>query len=168
MTAGAARLDGGARLDPADPRDPAALDCLARYYAELASRFAQGFDVSLSRDPEAGAMLPPRGLFLIAWAGDLPVGCAGLKGLGPGEAEVKRLWVAPAARGQGLARRLMAALEQHAAGAGITRLLLDTNSALGEALALYRATGWTPIARYNDDPYPDIFLEKRLPGVPVG
>ncbi|TBN41898.1 GNAT family N-acetyltransferase [Paracoccus subflavus] len=150
------------RIMAADPRDTTARECLDHYYGELARRFRQGFDVSLSRDPEAEDMLPPRGVFLVAWSGGQPVGCAGLKGFGRGEAEVKRVWVAPAARGQGLARRLMDEIEARAAGLGIHRLMLDTNSALTEALALYRNTGWTEIDRFNDDPYPDRFFEKRL------
>ena len=149
-------------LKPEDPRAPAALHCLGRYYDELARRFDQGFDVSLSCDPEAGDMMPPRGVFLIAWSDDLPVGWAGLKGHGGGTAEVKRVWVAPAARGLGLARRLMASIETAARAKGVTRLLLDTNSRLPEAVAMYRHSGWTQIERFNDDPYPDVFFEKRL------
>ena len=90
-------------------RDPAALHCLGQYYGELARRFARGFDVSLSCDPEAADMMPPRGVFLVAVAEDMPIGCAGLKGRPDGtSAEVKRVWVAPSARGLGLARRMMA------------------------------------------------------------
>ncbi|MTD99124.1 GNAT family N-acetyltransferase [Paracoccus sp. YIM 132242] len=159
---GPSGLPAAARIAPADPRDAAARDCLRQYYDELARRFPQGFDVSLSRDPEADDMVPPRGVFLIAWSGDLPIGCAGLKGLGRGEAEVKRVWVAPAARGHGLSRRLMDEIEARAVDLGIHRLMLDTNSTLAEAVALYRKTGWTRIDRFNDDPYPDMFFEKQL------
>ena len=45
---------------------------------------------------------------------------------------------------------------------GIATLRLDTNSALPEAAALYRKTGWREIPRFNDDPYPDLFFEKTL------
>lgn len=77
-------------------------------------------------------------------------------------AEIKRLWVCPSARGLGVARRLMAAAEAAARDLAITTLRLDANSALTEALALYRRTGWVEIDRFNDDPYPDFFFEKRL------
>ena len=77
-------------------------------------------------------------------------------------AEIKRLWVSPAARGLKLATRLMTRTEQIARDLGITTLRLDTNSALPEAAALYRNTGWSEIARFNDDPYPDMFFEKNL------
>jgi len=149
-------------VEEADPKGGPARACLQAYYDELARRFASGFDVARSRDPDAAEMIPPRGTFLLAWADGLPVGCVGLKGDGGDLAEVKRLWVAPAARGQGLARRLMAAVEDAAHQLRIRVLRLDTNSALPEAIQLYRKTGWIKIPRFNDDPYPDVFFEKRL------
>lgn len=149
-------------VEEADPGSEPAQACLQAYYAELAQRFASGFDVRRSRDPDAADMVRPRGSFVLAWSDGLPVGCAGLKGSGGELAEVKRLWVAPAARGLGLAHRLMAAVEDTARELGIRVLRLDTNSALPEAIALYRKTGWTEIPRFNDDPYPDVFFEKRL------
>jgi len=149
-------------IEQADPRGAPARACLQAYYDELGRRFRAGFDVSLSRDPDADDMQPPRGAFLLAWSDGLPVGCVGLKNGGTQPAEVKRLWVSPAARGLGLARRLMDAVEDAARALGLPLLRLDTNSALPEAIALYRRTGWTEIPRFNDDPYPDVFFEKRL------
>ena len=149
-------------LETADPASEAARACLQAYYDELARRFASGFDVALSRDPDAADMRPPRGSFVLARRDGLPVGCVGLKGHGGELAEVKRLWVAPAARGQGLARRLMQCVEQTALQLGIRVLRLDTNSSLPEAIGLYRSTGWVEIPRFNDDPYPDVFFEKTL------
>jgi len=145
-----------------DPRSTEARYCLGEYYGELARRFAQGFDVARSRDPDAQDMCRPRGAFLVAISDGLSVGCVGLKGTGGELAEIKRLWVAPSARGLGLARRLMDAAESAARTLGITVLRLDTNSALPEAGQLYRTSGWREIARFNDDPYPDLFFEKRL------
>lgn len=149
-------------LDEMDPRSEEARYCLGEYYAELGRRFKQGFDVSLSRDPDAKDMRRPRGTFIVAMSDRLPIGCVGLKGTDHGYAEIKRLWVAPAARGLRLGRRLMDAAEDAARGLGIALLRLDTNSALEEAGRLYRATGWREIPRFNDDPYPDLFFEKRL------
>lgn len=149
-------------IEETDPRSEAARYCLGEYYAELARRFENGFDVSLSRDPDAKDMIRPRGAFLIAVSDGLPVGCVGLKGSGGEIAEVKRLWVAPSARGLRLAKRLMAATEAAARELKIKVLRLDTNRALPEAIALYRNSGWTEIDRFNDDPYPDHFFEKAL------
>ncbi|MGO9742629.1 MAG: GNAT family N-acetyltransferase [Roseiarcus sp.] len=149
-------------LEEMDPRSDEARYCLEEYYAELARRFASGFEPSRSRDPEAEAMIRPRGVFLVAMSDGLPIGCAGLKGNANEIAEVKRLWVSPSARGLGLAHRLMDAIESAARSLGVRILRLDTNSALPEALHLYRGSGWSEIERFNDDPYPDMFFEKRL------
>ncbi|WP_373355899.1 GNAT family N-acetyltransferase [Pseudoroseicyclus sp. CXY001] len=144
------------------PDTPDALFCLQSYYAELAARFPGGFDVALSADPDRAALSPPLGAFWVARAAGEAMGCCGLKGNGSEVGEVKRLWVSPDARGQGLARRFMAACEAEARRLGMTRLRLDTNSALPEAVALYRNSGWREIPRFNADPYPDVFFEKDL------
>ena len=149
-------------VEEVDPRREAARYCLREYYSELSRRFKGGFDVSLSRDPDAAAMISPRGAFFVATSDGLPLGCVGLKGTGSDLAEIKRLWVAPSARGLGLGRRLMEAAESAAQQQAVKILRLDTNSALAEALQLYRSTGWTEIDRFNDDPYPDLFFEKHL------
>jgi DNA-binding MarR family transcriptional regulator/GNAT superfamily N-acetyltransferase len=149
-------------LEEVDPRDEPARFCLQQYYEELARRFEEGFDVKRSADPDAADMIRPRGAFILALSDGLPIGCVGLKGTEKGYAEIKRLWVAPSARGLGLAHRLMAAVETSARDLGIALLRLDTNRALPEAIAMYRKSGWTEIDRFNDDPYPDFFFEKRL------
>ena len=79
---------------------------------------------------------------------------------------MKRVWVSPAARGLGLGSRMMAALEGAARELGIGRLRLDTNKALPEASSLYRRLGWCEIARFNDDPYAELFFEKDLSETP--
>ncbi|MQY42618.1 GNAT family N-acetyltransferase [Epibacterium sp. SM1969] len=149
-------------IQEADPRSDVALFCLQSYYAELEARFERGFDVSLSADPEAHDMLPPRGAFYVALSDGLPQGCIGLKGTDKGYSEIKRLWVAPSARGLGLAQRLMGCCDSAARALDVSLLRLDTNSALPEAAALYRKLGWQEIDRFNDDPYPDLFFEKQL------
>ncbi|MGY8677972.1 bifunctional helix-turn-helix transcriptional regulator/GNAT family N-acetyltransferase [Bradyrhizobium sp. UFLA05-153] len=150
------------KLSEMSPRSDEPRYCLGEYYAELGRRFKQGFDVKLSRDPDAKDMVRPRGIFIVAMSDSLPIGCVGLKGTDHGYAEIKRLWVSPAARGLGLGRRLMEAAESAARELGISVLRLDTNSALPEAGQLYRRTGWSEIPRFNDDPYPDLFFEKHL------
>ncbi|NDW07560.1 bifunctional helix-turn-helix transcriptional regulator/GNAT family N-acetyltransferase [Jiella pacifica] len=145
-----------------DPRAEVARYCLGEYYGELARRFERDFDVRLSADPDAETMVRPRGVFLVAFSDDMPIGCVGLKGTCAEYGEVKRLWVAPAARGLGLAKRLMDRTEAIARELQMPALRLDTNKALPEAIAMYRKSGWTEIDRFNDDPYPDFFFEKRL------
>jgi GNAT superfamily N-acetyltransferase len=137
----------------ADPDEPAALACLAAYFALLADRIPGVTPATFPLpDPEAHKYRLPDGAFLIAWSDTMPLGCVSLRRLDAGLGEVKRLWVAPDARGQGLARRLMAAVEDQARRLGFTRLNLDTNAALTEAIALYQATGWTEIAPYSGFP----------------
>ena len=145
-----------------DPRSDAARHCLNAYYGELARRFDTGYDVNLAADTEASDMILPRGVFLLAWADGAPLGCVAVKGHGGRTAEIKRLWTAPHARRLGVGKRLMSAAEEAARGLGIELLRLDTNSALPEAERLYRTSGWQEIDRFNDDPYPDLFFEKRL------
>ncbi|OCX67120.1 PadR family transcriptional regulator [Thioclava sp. SK-1] len=149
----------------ADPCGQAAQDCLEAYYADLSSRFGQRFDPVRSGDPEASAMRPPDGAFVLAVSDGLAIGCGGLKPLADSDmptGEVKRVWVSPNARGMGVSRQLMQALEGHARDLGMRRLRLDTSAKLSEARGLYRATGWTEVARYNDNPYADHFFEKVI------
>lgn len=150
------------QIRPADPDSPEALACQQAYFDEILAR------VSVARpeyfplpDPGAESYRPPQGRFLIAWSDDLPVACVGLRALDGTTAEVKRLWVHSSARGQGLSRRMMAAIEAEARAMGFQRLRLDTNSALTEAIALYRATGWTDIPPYTTPPA-DVWMEKPL------
>ena len=144
-------------LRPADPEDPAARWCLGEYFALLGTRIAGVTQDHVPLpDPMADHYRPPHGAFLIAWSDTLPVACVCLHtlepALGANLGEVKRLWVAPDARGQGLARRMMTAIEDQARSLGLTRLILDTNGALTEAIALYEKTGWTATAAYSSFP----------------
>lgn len=148
-------------IQETDPRTPDAVTCLTHYFAELSARFEQGFQVELSKDPEADTMIAPVGAFYVLRDADRLLGCGGLKGHGDW-GEVKRVWIAPEARGRGLARRLMERIETAGRALGMTHLRLDTNSQLPEAVALYQRLGWHEIERFNDDPYPDQFFEKAL------
>ena len=102
--------------------------------------------------PDAAAYRPPAGAVLVAYTSGQPIACVCLHTLSPGLGEVKRLYIAPQARGQGLARQMMRAIEDRARTLGMTRLNLDTNAALTTAIALYRATGWTDIEPYTGHP----------------
>jgi DNA-binding MarR family transcriptional regulator/GNAT superfamily N-acetyltransferase len=145
-----------------DPRGAAARLCLDAYAAELDATFAGGFDPARSRPVDPAALTPPAGLLLIARLHGEPVASGALR-LPPGEpAEIKRLWVAPDARGLGVGRRVLAELEAHARRAGADIVHLDTNRALRAATALYRSSGYVEVAPFNDEPYADHWFEKRL------
>ena len=72
------------------------------------------------------------------------------------------MWVDPAARGAGVGRGLLAALEVAAADLGAATVRLDTAASLSEALGLYRSAGYREIAPYNDNPYAAHWLERTL------
>lgn len=79
-----------------------------------------------------------------------------------GVADIKRMWVAPEARGSGLGRRMLVALEGEARALGLGAARLETNGALDEALAMYRSHGYRPIEPYSGDPYADFAFEREL------
>ena len=149
-------------FEEADYASEIATKCLHAFAAELSERLNLTFDLKKSGDPDLSQMKPPNGTFVVARLESMPVGCVGVKGNGGTLAEIKRMWIAPAARGLGLARRLMSTAEAAAQSLGIQTLRLDTNSTLHEAVGLYRNMGWVEIDRFNDDPYPDLFFEKCL------
>ena len=144
------------------PTTPDARWCLDQYFAELNARFDTGFDPARSISADARELVPPAGLLLIARLRDRPLGCGALKLHGRGPAELKRMWVAPSARGLGVGRRLLQALEQHARDAGASAVRLETNRALTQAIALYRRSGYVEVDAFNDEPYAHYWFEKRL------
>jgi DNA-binding MarR family transcriptional regulator/GNAT superfamily N-acetyltransferase len=152
-----------------DPRHPDARFCLRAYFAELAQRFDSGFDPARSISAADDEMTAPAGLFLVARLRGEPVGCGAVKFHPDAPAEIKRMWVAPAVRGLGLGRRLLAGLEAQATAGGARVLRLETNRTLGEAIGLYRAAGYREVAAFNDEPYAHHWFEKTVDGsVPAG
>jgi DNA-binding MarR family transcriptional regulator/GNAT superfamily N-acetyltransferase len=136
--------------------------CLSTYFSELAARFETGFDAGADDSARVEDMAPPSGLFVIARLDGDAVGCGGFKRVDKATGEIKRVWTAPSARGLGVARRMLRALEAAAREAGVKTLRLDTNRALTEAHALYRSEGYLEIARFNDNSYAHHWFEKRL------
>jgi GNAT superfamily N-acetyltransferase len=92
---------------------------------------------------------PPTGIFLIAAADGEPVACGGFRTLEPGVGEIKRMYVTPRARGRGLARGILAELEDRARAAGCGVLKLETGANQPEAMALYASAGYEPCEPYG-------------------
>jgi GNAT superfamily N-acetyltransferase len=136
--------------------------CLGEYYRELGERFDGGFDPELSLLPSLDEFAPPRGIFLVARIHGEPVGCGGLKPISADAAYLKRMWIAPDARGLGLARRLLGALEEQARMLGYSVVRLETNKTLVEAQQLYRSSGYSEVPPFNDEPYAHHWFEKAL------
>ena len=150
-------------IEPLDPEHPHARHCLREFAAELDRRFPQGFDPALSSSAVAPELRPPAGLLLVASLQSEPVGCGALKFHHDAPTELKRMWVAEAARGLGLGRRLLDELESHAARGPSRVVRLETNETLAEAIALYRSAGYAEVEPFNDEPYAQHWFEKRLP-----
>nr|WP_232285261.1 GNAT family N-acetyltransferase [Saccharomonospora xinjiangensis] len=146
---------------------PEAAALLRTYFDDVASRYygrpatESELDTAMAEDP-SDALNPPHGAFLMAWLDGEPVGCAGLAPLSDGVLQLGRMFVLPSARGHGLGARLLAAAEQAALVRGATAIRLNTRHDLVEAQALYRAHGYQEIPAYTDEPYAEVFFEKRL------
>jgi DNA-binding MarR family transcriptional regulator/GNAT superfamily N-acetyltransferase len=154
MRASAVRI----AAEPADGAD--ARWCVDQYFRELGRRFDAGFDPARSISADAHELTPPAGVFLIARLGGRPIGCGALKAKERRIGDVKRMWVAAEARGLGIGRRLLAALEAEARQRGLKTLRLETNRSLVEAQALYRRAGYREVAPFNDEPYAHHWFEK--------
>ncbi|MEX0171929.1 GNAT family N-acetyltransferase [Streptomyces sp. LMG1-1-1.1] len=122
--------------------------------AEYAVRYGDEGDVT---PLDAAMFTPPHGLYLLAYDEDgTPLATGGWRtqdanpeGYSDGDAELKRMYVVPEARGLGLARRILAALESDARSAGRTRMVLETGTAQPEAIALYTSSGYEPCAKFG-------------------
>ncbi len=146
------------RPTPYDHPDAVKLDDAVQ--AEYAVRYGDEGDVT---PLDAGMFVPPRGLYLLAYHPEgHPLATGGWRtqdandhGYADGDAELKRMYVIPEARGLGLARRILAALEADARAAGRTRMVLETGTAQPEAIALYASSGYAPCPKfghYRDHP----------------
>ena len=145
-----------------DPEHPDARYCLAEYVAELNRRSERGFDPSVGATALPHEVRPPAGQFFVAYLHGEAIGCGAVKHHAGAPAEIKRMWIAPAARGLGLGRRLLEELEACALAGGARVARIETSAVLTEALALYRSTGWVEVPAFNDEPFADHWFEKAL------
>lgn len=145
-----------------DPEHPDAQYCLAEYVAELNRRSPRGFDPSVGATALPHEVRPPAGEFFVAYLHGEAVGCGAVKHHADRPAEIKRMWIAPTARGLGLGRRLLETLEGCAQAGGARVGHIETSAVLVEALSLYRATGWVEVPPFNDEPFADHWFEKAL------
>ncbi|MFF2845549.1 GNAT family N-acetyltransferase [Streptomyces sp. NPDC058001] len=133
-------------------------DALWEYAAEVARRVwgrsatESELREAMKNDPHDD-LAPPHGMFLAARADDgALLGYVGVRLLAeaPATAEIKRMYVRPTGRGTGLGRGLLLAAEAAARGLGAARIVLETNTRLTEARAMYEAHGYAETAPYND------------------
>lgn len=153
-------LAGDAEVRRTTTGDPEAAALLEAYAAEV-------FDRTVERSPcrmetIASEYERPRGAFLVLRADGRPVACGGVRDLGDGVGELKRMYVVPDARGRGLGARLLSALEDEARSLGYRRMRLDTAAPLEEAIGLYRGAGYRDIPDYNANTAATHWFEKDL------
>jgi GNAT superfamily N-acetyltransferase len=137
---------------PYDHPDAVKLD--AEVQAEYHVRYGDGGDAT-PMDP--ADFRPPNGTYLIAYdEAGVPVASGGWRvqdandeGNRDGDAELKRMYVTEQMRGRGLARRILAALEEDARAAGRTRMVLETGTKQPEAIALYTSSGYEPCEKFG-------------------
>jgi GNAT superfamily N-acetyltransferase len=101
-------------------------------------------------------------MLLVGYEGGDPVACGAVRVIGPGVAEIKRMFVTHAARGRGHGRALLHALEHAALELDCDVARLDSIEHLAEAMALYRSAGYTPIGDYNRNPNAGVWMQRRL------
>jgi putative acetyltransferase len=150
------------RLTFEDPRSPAAVRLIADLTAEISAIYP-GDDgtAHFSTDDVLG----PGGGFVVAWLNDDPVGCGALRPFGePGVGEIKRMYVAPHARGQRIGAQILEKLEELARGFGFHTLKLETGTLQPESIRLYQRMGFYSIPCYP--PYQEselaLCFEKRI------
>ncbi|HEV2061624.1 MAG TPA: GNAT family N-acetyltransferase [Solirubrobacteraceae bacterium] len=145
-----------------DAASPPASDLIEAMVSEMVPLYGR---IDRPGMPVAGPeqFSPPRGAFLVGFDEDgRPVCGGGLKPLGPDVVEIKRMYVVPEARGRGVARRLLAALEDAARELGYATARLDTGPKQPHAERLYREAGYREIADFNANPAASFWGEKRL------
>jgi GNAT superfamily N-acetyltransferase len=144
----------------ASPDDPAVLRLVEALRDEVEARGAHNGvarpEISLAEAIRADCDT------LLAYAGEEPVATAGLKPLGSGMSEIKRMYVVPSRRGAGIARRVLEELERRARGRGFEAIRLDTHDRLSEATAMYSGAGYREIPDYNSNPRSNRWFEKLL------
>jgi GNAT superfamily N-acetyltransferase len=148
---------------PARVGDPEGAALIGAMRAEIARDYP-GVVLDGPEMPKAGPreLGPPGGGFLVGWVEDEPVCCGGFKRLDDAACEIKRMYVVPGARGKGLARHLLRALEDGARSLGYVVARLDTGPEQAHAISLYTSEGYLEIPNFNGNPVATYFAEKAL------
>jgi GNAT superfamily N-acetyltransferase len=158
---GAVSADLEFRPVPAGTGDAA--DLVVAMIAEMRDLY-DGLELDAPDMPKAGPaeLGPPDGLYLVGYRAGAPVCGGGIKRLPDGTCEIKRMYVVPQARRSGVARALLAALEDAARGLGYQVVRLDTGERQPHAQAFYEASGYRRVGNFNNNPAAAFHGEKRL------
>jgi putative acetyltransferase len=135
-------------LRPAGLDEPDILELIGLLNRELDQRYPEEGANHFRLDPEEIA--PGRGLLLVALRGGRAVGCGAVRLNDVTTAEIKRMYVRESERGRGVARAVLAGLEQEARRLGARQLVLETGERQFESVALYRRAGFREIPRFGE------------------
>ncbi len=127
---------------------PDAVRLIAALNAELTTIYPEPGATHFSLNEVQVA--PGSGAFLIASLDGVAVGCGAVRKYDDTTAEIKRMYVAPSARGQGLGRAILEALEREAKLIGATRIVLETGARLASATKLYESLGYSRIPLFGE------------------
>lgn len=141
--------ESGIRVDRANIGSSEAFALISALNAELSAAYADVAGANHFR-LDVDEVSPGRGAYVIAWRHATPVGCGAIRRIDETTAEIKRMYVVPSARGAGIGRQIVAALENEARGLGVTRILLETGTRQTAAIALYEKLGFEPIQPYGE------------------
>jgi GNAT superfamily N-acetyltransferase len=134
----------------------AACSLIAALNAELSAQYPEPGATHFRLDAEE--VSAGKGTFIIGYLHDVPVACGALRCIDVEVAEIKRMYVVPAARGRGFSRSVLAALEENARQLGVRRLVLETGPRQSAALALYRRAGFVPVPRFGEYVHSELSL----------
>ncbi len=148
-----------ARTVPA--AQPPASDLVAAMVDEMVPLYGQ-IDVEGAPSGTPADFSPPGGAFVVLYDGDRAIAGGGIKRLDDEACEIKRMYVVPDRRGEGLARRLLEEMEAEALRLGYTIVRLDTGEHQPHAQHLYESAGYEPIGNFNANPFASFWGEKRL------
>jgi ribosomal protein S18 acetylase RimI-like enzyme len=143
------------------PDDPAVGPLFADFIRETDGPLGIDLEAEIAKGPPADLTAPQGALLLVRFDG-APAGLGGVRHLDTPTAEIKTMYLAPAFRGRGLSRRLLAELERIARERDCTAVRLDTSGYLTEAIGLYRAAGYREVPAYNANPKADTWFERQL------
>jgi GNAT superfamily N-acetyltransferase len=140
--------------------EPLALELVAAMFAEVGEMYEPGLPKGPTAHPEE--LSPPHGGFVVLTEDGRPVAGGGVKRLDDRTCEIKRMYVVPDARGRGVGRELLAALESLARDLGYAVARLDTGAKQPGARRMYERAGYVAVPDYNGNPYAAYWGEKRL------
>ena len=153
-------------LHEVSPDDADARALLEAYIADRVATWADDDRPYRPKTAPAEQLTPPNGSLMVARLDDgVAVGVGGVRRIPSDEGdwfEVKHLFATPAARGHGVGKALLAALEARAIELGATDVVLDTNDSLAAAGGLYAAAGFARVEPFNDNPNANAWYRKTV------